>query len=124
MTDAWKVYRYAFHHSKKDDELPVHEFANRLAYELIHNNFEAGDSTEAKALSPLMKSPTRRSPRRHDLSVHFVADVSETANWNCTNMYSNKQLSQPGEKLGGIVPFAKTKGVGTAVLAMSIVAWK
>jgi hypothetical protein len=39
-------------------------------------------------------------------------------------MYSNKQLSQPGEKLGGIVPFAKTKRGGTAVLAMSIVARK
>jgi hypothetical protein len=77
--DAWKGYWYAFHHSKKVDELPVREFADRLAYELIHNNFKAGDSTVAKALSPLMKSPTRRSPWRHDLSVHFVPNVSETA---------------------------------------------
>jgi hypothetical protein len=39
-------------------------------------------------------------------------------------MYSNKQLSQLVEKLGGIVPFAKTKLGGTAVLATSIVALK
>jgi hypothetical protein len=76
--DAWKGYQYAFCHSKKDDELPLHDFANKLAYELIHNKFEAGDSTVAKALSPLMKSPRRRYPRWHDLSVHFLLEISET----------------------------------------------
>jgi hypothetical protein len=79
VTDAWKGYRHAFHLSKRDEELPVHDFADRLAYELIHNNFPKDDSsTVAKALSPLMKPPVRRSPRRHKLGVRFVPDVSDT----------------------------------------------
>jgi hypothetical protein len=151
VTDAWKGYRYPFCHSKKDDELPVREFADRLAYELIHNNFEGGDSTVAKALSPLMKSLTRRSPRRHDLSVHFVPDVSETAisPLTSTNTSSTKvkqaqaqaqaiwmqvlelhkhvqqqSTESTGRKIKRHCAFCKTKRGGTAVLAMSIVARK
>jgi hypothetical protein len=79
VTDAWKGYWHAFCLSKRDEELPVHDFADRLAYELIHNNFpKDASSTVAKALSPLMKSPVRRSPRRHKLGVRFVPDVSNT----------------------------------------------
>jgi hypothetical protein len=71
--DAWKGYWYTFRHSKNMMSYQC-VFANTLAYELIHNKFEVVDSTVAKALSPLMKSP-----RWHDLSVHFVLDVSKTA---------------------------------------------
>jgi hypothetical protein len=80
VMDAWKGYQYAFCHSKKDDELPLHDFANKLAYELIHNKFEAGDSTVAKALSPLMKSPTRRSPRWHDFICPLCSKCIQNSN--------------------------------------------
>ena len=54
--------------------------SDRLADELIHNNFPKDDSsTVAKALSPLMKSPVRSSPRCHELEVHFDPDISDTA---------------------------------------------
>jgi hypothetical protein len=101
VTDAWKGYRHAFRHSKKDEELPVRDFADRLAYELIHNKFEAGDSTVAKALSPLMKSPTRISPRRRESNVHFVPDVSETtvSPLTSTNTSSTKVKQAQAEAL-------------------------
>jgi hypothetical protein len=52
VTDAWKGYQYAFCLSKKDEELPVCDFADRLAYELIHTHFpKDGSSSVAKALS-------------------------------------------------------------------------
>jgi hypothetical protein len=44
VTDAWKGYWYAFCLSKRDEELPVHELADRLAHEMIQNNFPKDDS--------------------------------------------------------------------------------
>jgi hypothetical protein len=54
VTDAWKGYRYAFKGKRSEKELPVHDFADRLAYELIHNNFATdNESSIAMSLSPL-----------------------------------------------------------------------
>ena len=39
VTDAWKGYRYAFR-SKNEEEMTIRDFADRLAYELIHNNLQ------------------------------------------------------------------------------------
>jgi hypothetical protein len=47
VTDAWKGYWHAFLHSKTDEELSIREFVDRLAYELIHNNFD-GDNSVTK----------------------------------------------------------------------------
>jgi hypothetical protein len=44
VTDAWKGYRYAFHHRKNSEEVNVHEFADHLGYELINNNFGSNQS--------------------------------------------------------------------------------
>jgi hypothetical protein len=62
VTDCWKGYKYAFRGSKNDEEISIRDFADRLAYELLHNNFTASESAAAKILSPLL-SPARRSPR-------------------------------------------------------------
>ncbi len=62
VTDCWKGYKYAFRGSKHDEEITVRDFADRLAYELLHNNFPASESAAAKILSPLI-SPNRRLPR-------------------------------------------------------------
>jgi hypothetical protein len=68
VTDAWKGYWHPFLHSKKDEELSINEFADRLACELIHNNSD-GDNSVAKTLSPLFKKtptpPKGRSPRKY-----------------------------------------------------------
>jgi hypothetical protein len=65
VTDAWKGYRYAFKERKSEEELPVHDFADRLANKLLHNNFAMDkESNTAKSLLPL-KLP-RRSPRLID----------------------------------------------------------
>ena len=63
VTDAWKAYRYAFQKQKNCEELPIKDFADRLAYELINNTFDNnnGNNATQMVLSPLM-SP-RRSPR-------------------------------------------------------------
>jgi hypothetical protein len=80
VTEAWKGYPYAFHLSKKDEEIPVCEFDERLAYEMIHNiNFPKDDnSAVAKAHSPLVKSLVRSPPKCRELAVCFVPDVSDT----------------------------------------------
>jgi hypothetical protein len=39
VTDAWKGYRYDFRSKKPEEELPVCNFVDSMAYELIHNNF-------------------------------------------------------------------------------------
>jgi hypothetical protein len=54
VTDAWKRYWSALHLSKRDIDLPVHDFTDRLAYEMKRNNFGKDNSfAVAKALSPL-----------------------------------------------------------------------
>jgi hypothetical protein len=57
VTDAWKGYRHAFKDQRSEEELPVRDFADRLVYELIHNNFATdNESSIAMSLLPL-KSP-------------------------------------------------------------------
>jgi hypothetical protein len=92
VTDAWKGYRHASLHSKKDEELSIYEFADRLAYELIHNNFD-GDNSVTKTLSPLFKKTptptTRRSPRKYDVIVRINPEVSETSMTPLTSTATN-----------------------------------
>jgi hypothetical protein len=96
VTDAWKGYRYAFRRSKKDEELPVRDFADRLAYKMIHNSFPKEDSSAvAKELSPLMKSPLRKSPRCHELAVRFLPDVSDTTDVSpMTNAFTSSMKAK------------------------------
>ncbi len=61
VTDCWKGYKYAFRGSKYDEEITIRDFSDRLAYELLHNNFTASEPAAAKILSPLIY-PDRRSP--------------------------------------------------------------
>jgi hypothetical protein len=63
VTDAWKGYKYAFRNTRKE-EMTIRDFADQLAYELIHNNFHSDKSINSvKILSPLLQSPRRQSPR-------------------------------------------------------------
>jgi hypothetical protein len=57
VTYAWKGYRYAFH-GKSEEDITIQDFADRLAYELIHNNLQSYKSINTvKILSPLLHSP-------------------------------------------------------------------
>jgi hypothetical protein len=87
-TDAWKGFRYAFRRHKQDEEITIREFADRLAFELLHNNFDNGGSAATKTLNVLspLRSPARRSPRLLKLSQkcdeavlngNFVVEISE-----------------------------------------------
>jgi len=72
VTDAWKGFRYAFQNRKNDEEITIREFADRLAFELINNNFGCGASdNKIQVLSPLT-SPQRRSPRLMRLNKRQV----------------------------------------------------
>jgi hypothetical protein len=77
VTDAWKGYRYAFGGKKSEEELPIRDFADRLAFELIHNNLaKEHQCISAKTLSPL-KSPTRRSPRLMDKTRSVIGTINQ-----------------------------------------------
>jgi hypothetical protein len=49
VTDAWKAYKFAIK-GIKEKEISVCEFADRLAYELVNNNFSKHDSFEVSAM--------------------------------------------------------------------------
>jgi hypothetical protein len=77
ITDAWEGFRYAFQNQKNDEEITIHEFADRLAYELINKNFECGASdNKLKVLSPL-SSPQRRTPRLMRLNKRQIDGTIE-----------------------------------------------
>jgi hypothetical protein len=88
VTAAWKGYRYAFKGRRSEEELPVRDFADRLAYELLHNNF-ATDNESSIAMSLLPLKLPRRSPRLidkthgsntvRDINCNLVVKLSETA---------------------------------------------
>jgi hypothetical protein len=77
ITDAWKGFRYAFRCHKQDEEITICEFADQLAFELLHNNFDNGGSAATKTLNVLspLRSPARRSPRLLKLSQKFDVAV-------------------------------------------------
>ncbi len=61
-----------FKTKNNNEEIKIHDFADRLAYELINNNFECGASdNNFKVLLPL-SSPQRRSPRLMRLNKRQV----------------------------------------------------
>ncbi len=86
VTDAWGGYRYAFRSKKHEEELPICDFTDRLAFELIHNNSAKDyECISAKILSLLM-SPIRRTPSPMDktrsvigtIDLNFVVELSNT----------------------------------------------
>ena len=64
-----------FKTKNNNEEIKIHDFADRLAYELINNNFECGASdNNFKVLLPL-SSPQRRSPRLMRLNKKVDAAI-------------------------------------------------
>jgi hypothetical protein len=106
VTDAWKAYRYAFQKQKKCEELPIKDFADRLAYELINNTFDNnnGNHVTQMVLSPLL-SP-RRSPRllglnqtrddvaliKQNLEIHIAETTVSHLTSHQTKSTSSKQI--------------------------------
>jgi hypothetical protein len=54
VTDCWKAYKYSCNDPKKDSEYTICEFADSLAFELVHNKFCNGQQV-APTLSPLVE---------------------------------------------------------------------
>jgi hypothetical protein len=75
VTDAWKGYKHAFQGHQIDEELTLTDFADRMSYELIHNNFATGGENSVTILSPL--ESCRRSPRLLQQRIKDYDDVVE-----------------------------------------------
>jgi len=106
VTDAWKAYRYAFQKPKNCEELPIKDFADRLAYELINNTFDNnnGNHVTQMVLSPFL-SP-RRCPRllglnqtrddvaliKQNLEIHIAETTVSPLTSHQTKSTSSKQI--------------------------------
>jgi hypothetical protein len=89
---------------KNEEEITIREFADRLAFELINNNFDCGASdNKIQVLSPLT-SPQRRSPRlmrlnkRVDAAIegNLVVVISEAS---VSPLTSNQTKSTASKKI-------------------------
>jgi hypothetical protein len=77
-TDAWKAYKYGVNNKRKEKEIGIREFADRLAFDLLNNKFAKDDETITDQMSPLKRTSAQVS---EDANENLELEESTTSSW-------------------------------------------